>query len=121
MKKILIVEDHESIKELLMETLGGNNYQFLEANNGETAIRICQQDKPDLIVMDIMMPGEIDGLQAMQIIKQDPNAANCPVILVTAKGQRKDKERGCDAGADAYFIKPFSPIELIRKVEELIE
>lgn len=120
MKKILLVEDQESIRELLKETLGGQAYQFFDADSAEQSVEIAKKQKPDLIIMDIMMPGNIDGLQATRMIKQNPETKDCLVILLTAKGQDKDRELGYEAGADEYFIKPFSPLELIKKVEELI-
>ena len=70
--------------------------------------------------MDIMMPGTIDGLDATRIIKKDPELKDCKIILLTAKGQQIDKEKGFEAGADEYFIKPFSPLELIDKVEKVL-
>jgi len=84
------------------------------------AVDIAKAEKPDLIMMDIMMPGDIDGLEATRIIKSDPETKDCIVIILTAKGQETDKEAGFAAGADGYFIKPFSPLELMRKVDEVL-
>lgn len=118
MKKILIVEDQLEIRELVEVTLKSDDYQIHRAESGEKAVAIALTEKPDLIIMDIMMPGPCDGLEATRRIKSDPNTKKCKIILLTAKGQQVDKDIGFKAGADDYFVKPFSPLELIRKVEE---
>ena len=121
MKKILIVDDQAEVRELVEVTLRAGNFKVFQAKSGEEAIQITQTEKPDLIIMDIMMPGDMDGLQATQELKKDPQTRDCRIIILTAKGQETDKEKGFAAGADDYFIKPFSPLELIRKVEEALE
>ena len=120
MKKILIVDDQLEVRELVEVTMRVGDYQILKAKSGEEAIEIVKAEKPDLIIMDIMMPGGMDGLEATRILKNDQETKDCKVIMLTAKGQHVDKEKGMEAGADDYFIKPFSPLELIKKVEELI-
>ncbi len=120
MKKILIVDDLIEIRELIATTLRTEDYQILEAKAGQEAIVITKAEKPDLIIMDIMMPGGMDGLEATHIIKNDPDTKNCKIIVLSGKGQEIDKEKGAEAGADDYFIKPFSPLELIKKVEEIL-
>jgi two-component system alkaline phosphatase synthesis response regulator PhoP len=70
--------------------------------------------------MDIMMPGEMDGLEATRLLKSDPDTKDCPIVMLTAKGQKSDIEKGFAAGAEGYFVKPFSPLELIKKVEEVL-
>ena len=120
MKKILIVDDQEEIRRLVDITLKVEDYQILQAESGEEAIEIVKAEKPDLIIMDIMMPGGIDGLEATRILKNDPETKECLIIMLTAKGQSYEREEGLAAGADDYFAKPFSPLVLIKKVEELI-
>ena len=120
MKKILIVDDQEEIRRLVDITLRVENYQILQAESGEEAIEIVKAEKPDLVIMDIMMPGGIDGLEATRILKNDPETKECLIIMLTAKGQSYEREEGLAAGADDYFAKPFSPLVLIKKVEELI-
>lgn len=120
MKKILIVDDQPEVRELVEVTLRGADVQLFLAESGQEAVRIAKAEKPELIIMDIMMPGEIDGLEATRIIKNDPETSACKIIMLTAKGQRLDIEKGRDAGADGYFTKPFSPIQLIKKVEEFL-
>ena len=120
MKKILIVDDEFEIRRLVDITLGVEDYQILQAESGEEAIEIVKSEKPDLIIMDIMMPGGIDGLEATRILKNDPKTKECPIIMLTAKGQSDERKEGLAAGADDYFAKPFSPLALIKKVEEIL-
>jgi len=120
MKKILVVDDLLEVRELVEVTLQVEDYKIIKAHNGQMAVELAKEEKPDLIIMDIMMPGEIDGLEATRIIKSDPETKNCKVIMLTAKGQEFDKQKGFNAGADDYFVKPFSPLELIRKVEGVL-
>jgi len=120
MKKILIVDDQLEVRELVEATLRVVNYRIFQAKSGEEAIEIARAEKPKLIIMDIMMPGGMDGLKATQVLKNDPETKDCTIVMLTAKGQQADREKGLAAGADDYFSKPFSPLELIRKVEELI-
>jgi len=120
MKKILIVDDHEEIRKLVELTLRVEDYQILQAKNGEDAIKIVKVEKPDLIIMDVVMPGEIDGIEATRILKNDPETKACTIIMLSSKGEEEDVKRGMDVGADDYFTKPFSPLELIRKVEEVL-
>ena len=120
MKKILIVDDQLEVRELVNVTLRSNDFQVFHAENGESAIQVAREEKPDLIIMDIMMPGGMDGLEATRIIKNDPESKDIPVIMLTAKGQDTDLKKGFEVGANGYFVKPFSPLELITKVEEIL-
>ncbi len=120
MKKILIVDDQMEVRRLVEITLRVEDYQILQAESGEKAIEIVKTEKPDLIIMDIMMPGGMNGLEATRILKNDPETKDSIIIMLTAKGQEADRENGFEAGADDYFIKPFSPLELIKKVEEVL-
>ncbi len=121
MKKILIVDDQKEVRELVEITLRADGYQILQAINGRDAIETVEAHKPDLIIMDIMMPGEMDGLEATRILKRNPDTKSIKIIMLTAKGQSADFEDGIKAGADGYFTKPFSPLDLIKKIEEIIE
>ena len=120
MKKILIVDDMAEIRELVNVTLRSVDRRIIEAKNAQEAIDITRAEKPDLIIMDIMMPGVMDGLQATRILKNDSETNNCKIIVLTAKGQKRDIEKGFEAGADDYLIKPFDPLDLIAKVEEVL-
>ena len=121
MKTILIVDDQERIRELVAVTLGDiGDYRILEAKNGEEGVNLARESSPDLILMDVSMPGKYDGFEATRLIKADPDTGRIHVVMLTARGQLADKEKGEQVGADGYFVKPFSPVELIRKVESLL-
>jgi len=96
------------------------DFTIFKAESGEEAVQIAKKEKPDLIIMDIMMPGGMNGLEATRIIRRYPDTSGVKIIMLTAKGQKNDIEQGFEAGADEYFIKPFSPLDLIRKVEEVL-
>ncbi len=120
MKKILMVEDHSDIRKLIRMTLEFEDFEIHEAADGLTGVIKAQALRPDLILMDVMMPGEIDGLQACRRIRADDALKNTPLVLLTARGQAKDREVGMEAGASAYLVKPFSPLELIDLIEKLL-
>jgi two-component system, OmpR family, phosphate regulon response regulator PhoB len=121
MKKILIVDDQIEVRELVQVTLEIGDYQILSAENGQQAIEIAKAEHPDIILLDIMMPGsDIDGIEACRRLKADPATADITIVMLSAKGQENDIETGKIAGADDYFTKPFSPIALIEKVEAVI-
>lgn len=120
MKRILIVDDEEDIRRLVGVTLPKIDCQVLWAGSGEDAVRIAKDEKPDLIMMDISMPGRIDGLEATRLIKNDPATKDCFIIMLTSLGADSDRQKGFEAGADDYFVKPFSPLELLRKVDEIL-
>lgn len=119
-KKILIVDDQPEVRELVEVTLDQSEYSILTAENGEMGVEIATRECPEVIIMDVMMPGGIDGLEATRRIKSDERTKDVKVIVLTAKGQAKDIEMGREAGADDYFVKPFSPLELIQKVDEIL-
>jgi CheY-like chemotaxis protein len=120
-KKILIVDDHERLRMLVLATFKGNDdYHMIEAGSGEDAVQLATSENPDLILMDLMMPGKLDGLEATRILKDNQNTKDIPIVFLTAKGQESDIDQGYQAGANDYIIKPFSPTELIQKVEKLL-
>ena len=121
MKKILIVDEEIRIRRLVEITLAREDYKILQAENGEKAVDITRAERPDLIIMDIMMPGKMDGLEATRVLKNDPATKDCTIIMLTARGQDEDREKGIKAGADDYFTKPFSPLDLVNKVEEVLD
>ncbi len=120
MKKILIADDHSDIRKLIRITIG-NAFEVLEAEDGVTALQIARHQRPALVVLDIMMPGEMDGLQVLDAIRADVTLEDTQVIMVTARGQAKDYEMGMSRGANAYLIKPFSPIQLVNSIKDLVK
>ena len=105
-EKVLVVDDEENVRRLLRSMLG-NKYIVLEAKDGKAAIDIARSQKPDIILMDIMMPN-MDGYTACHTIKRDPATKMIPVIMVTAVGQELNKKLAQEMGADGYITKPFS-------------
>ena len=97
MKKILIVDDQLEVRELVDVTLRVGDYEILKAESGEKGIEIVKAEKPELIIMDVMMPGGMDGLAAVRKIKSDPETKGCKVIMLTAKGQEADRKAGFEA------------------------
>lgn len=119
-RKILIVEDQTDLRKLVRMTLEFGDVEIHEAENGAEGLRLAGELRPDLVLLDVMMPGALDGYQVCQRIKADPRLEGVKVVLLTARGQQTDLEHGRKVGCDAYLVKPFSPLELIDKVEELI-
>lgn len=115
---LLIVDDIAEMRKLLRLTFSDGNYQIFEAPNGKEALNIILKKKPDIILLDIVMPGNIDGLAICDFVKSS-TLKNCRVILLTAKGQKEDFQKGLKAGADIYITKPFSPIALLERVENM--
>jgi CheY-like chemotaxis protein len=120
MKKILIVDDQPTIRRLVEISLRTEDRQILEAESGEQAIELAQAERPDLIIMDLMMPGGMDGFEAVEILKADPVTRDCPVLVLTAKDQKAERERAFEVGARDYLAKPFKLDVLVRKVEGLM-
>jgi two-component system phosphate regulon response regulator PhoB len=121
MKKILIVDDQPAVRELVSVTLEIGPYKILTAENGDEALEIARAELPELMLLDIQMPGgSLDGLDVCRILKGDDQTKDITIIILTAKGQDWDKQAGQDAGANDYFVKPFSPLELMNKVERIL-
>lgn len=112
-KTILIVDDEKPIVDILMYNLKKEGYNLLEANDGETAVEIALRERPDLILLDIMLP-KLDGLSVCRKVK---NSYNVPIIMLSAKGEELDKILGLELGADDYITKPFSVRELVARVK----
>lgn len=118
-RKILIVEDQADLRKLVRMTLEFGDVEIHEAADGATGLHLARELRPDIVLLDVMMPGELDGYQVCERIKTDPALVGVRVVLLTARGQQTDLDQGRKAGCDAYLVKPFSPLELIDKVEEL--
>ncbi|HZQ97214.1 MAG TPA: response regulator [Chloroflexota bacterium] len=118
-RKILLVDDDEMVRELVAATLKGGSYQLLQAGDGGKGLQLAREQHPDLIFLDVNMP-VMDGVSVCQALKGDPTTRDISVIMLTALGQEVDKERARRAGANGYFTKPFSPLTLLRKVDEVL-
>jgi CheY-like chemotaxis protein len=112
MHYILIVDDHADIRRLLSITLG-KQYEIVEADNGAAALYAVRKYHPVAVLLDVMMPGEIDGLQVLDAIKSNAKTKDILVAMLTARGQQSDRDEANCRGADAYFIKPFSPLQVV--------
>ena len=119
MARILVADDDVDIRELVEFKLSTLGHEITAVSDGQAAIEACQAQRPDLAVLDVMMPG-VSGLDAIRAIRADPNLADLPVILLTARAQESDVETGFDSGADDYITKPFSPRELASRVQALL-
>lgn len=111
MPKILIVDDHSDIRRLLTITLG-KEYEIFEAGDGISALEAVRLHHPKIVFLDVMMPGKMDGLQVLEAIKSNPQTHDILVAMITARGQTADSDDASKRGADAYFIKPFSPLQV---------
>jgi two-component system phosphate regulon response regulator PhoB/two-component system alkaline phosphatase synthesis response regulator PhoP len=118
-KIIAIVDDEEDIVDLVAHHLQKENFQVEEFNDGESILSYLKAGRPDLIILDLMLPG-IDGLEVCKIVKRDELTASIPVIMLTAKGTETDKVVGLELGADDYIVKPFSPRELVARIKTIL-
>lgn len=114
--KILLVDDSKTELHVLSELLTKKGYKVRTAENGEEALKRLQEEKPDLILMDVVMPGQ-NGFQLTRAITRDPDFANVPVIICTSKNQETDRVWGMRQGARDYVVKPVNPDELLAKIK----
>jgi DNA-binding response OmpR family regulator len=115
-KRILIVDDEPRYVRLMEANLISDNYEVLKAYNGQQALEIVEDKKPDLVLLDVMMP-VLDGFTTCERIRK---FSTVPIIMVTVKGEEKDRVRGLDLGADDYIVKPFSATELLARVRAVL-
>lgn len=122
-KKILIVDDEAHIRMLIgqtLEELEDEGVEFLTADNGAAALELIQSEKPNLVFLDVMMP-KMNGMDVCQKVKKELAINDVYIILLTAKGQELDRQRGQEVGADVYMTKPFDPEVLLSKAKEVLE
>lgn len=118
-QRILLADDDPDIRALVRYRLQKAGYEVIDAGDGQTALTLAQEHHPDLAVLDVMMPG-MDGFQVTAALRADSKTASIPVILLTARVHAADVERGFAAGADDYIRKPFSPQELLLRVQRAV-
>lgn len=116
--KILVVEDDAIVRELIEFKLAGAGHQILLEADGEAGLATAKAARPDLVILDWMMP-KLTGLEVCEAMRADESIAGIPVLLLTARAQESDVEKGFAAGANDYLLKPFSPRELLSRVEAL--
>jgi len=119
-KKVLIIDDHEEIRELVSVTLRGTEFEVLKASGGRKGIQLAREQKPDVILLDIIMP-EIDGFTVSNFIKQIPDTEDIPIIFLSAKETKEGLNIALKQGAVDYIIKPFSPNDLLTRLRRAIE
>ena len=119
MKTILLADDEAHLRMLVRTTLADPAYRIVEAADGTAALALARQERPDLVVLDWMMPG-LSGIDVAKALRQDPTTAHIPIIMLTAKGQATDQAHGRALDTYAYLIKPFSPLELLETVRAVL-
>lgn len=120
MKKIiLVIEDQPEIRKLICMTMDYDGFEVHEADNGETGLKMVTALRPSVVLLDVMMPGQLDGFQVCERVRANPEIAEIPIVMLTARGQQSDIEAGQRAGCTSYLTKPFSPLQLIETVERL--
>jgi DNA-binding response OmpR family regulator len=118
MTKILIAEDDQDIRELIVIALKFAGYEVISAADGQQAVDLTIEEKPDLIMLDIRMP-RMNGFQALEQIKELREFESTPVVILSAKGQESEIQAGLELGATQYILKPFAPDELIQKIKKI--
>lgn len=118
-KTILIADDEEDLRTIVHMTLEDPKYRIIEATDGEAALALARKEHPDLLILDWMMPN-LSGIDVVKALRQDVSTATMPVIMLMAKDRNRDQEEGLAAGVFVYLIKPFSPLELLEKIKEVI-
>ena len=118
-EKILVVDDEEHIAELISYNLTSNGYKVITANNGNDAVKLAVEEKPNLILLDLMIPGK-DGYDVCKDVRSNSEIRNTPMIMLTAKSEELDKILGLELGADDYITKPFSVRELLARVKAVL-
>ena len=114
---VLIVEDDDLMREVLRVTLGGLDCEIMEARKGKEGLELAALHQPDLVILDVILP-DMDGLKVCRLLRKDERTRGAYIIMLTAK--EEDEARGLEAGADEYWVKPFSPTALLRRVEEVL-
>jgi two-component system alkaline phosphatase synthesis response regulator PhoP len=117
---ILVVDDEPQIVEVVQDYLKQAGFRVLAARDGQTALTMARHERPDLIVLDLMLPGTLDGLDVCRSLRQDPALGDVPVIMLTARTTEADKLIGLELGADDYVTKPFSPREVVARVRAVL-
>jgi two-component system, OmpR family, phosphate regulon response regulator PhoB len=117
---VLLADDDPGLRRLIGTTLGTDDFDLLQATDGEEALTMARRHHPELVLLDVNMP-KLDGFEVCRQLKNEPDTAAIKVVMLTARGAEVDRARGRDVGADDYFIKPFSPVQLLNKVYALLE
>ncbi len=120
MPEVLVIDDEKDIVEAIEYSLVKEGFKVSKAYDGHNGLRLAREKMPDLILLDLMLPG-VNGLEVCKILKKEPKTANLPIIILTAKGGEVDKVLGLELGADDYITKPFSMRELVARVKAILK
>lgn len=120
MKTILIADDEKEVRILVHFTLADSKYRIIESGDGYSALELARIERPDLLVLDRMMP-RMSGLEVALALSQDPSTSNIPIIMLTADGEERDQMQAYKYGISAYMVKPFNPLELRERVRAMLE
>ncbi|WP_415258682.1 response regulator transcription factor [Thauera phenylacetica] len=120
-KIILVIENQPEIRKLICMTMDYDGFEVHESDNGDSGLKMIKALRPGVVLLDVMMPGSIDGFQVCERVRADPEIAHTPIVMLTARGQQSDILTGRRVGCDEYLTKPFSPLQLIEIVERLLE
>ena len=118
-KKVLVIDDEPNIVKVVATRLKANNYEVITAFDGQEGLEVARREKPDLIILDLMLP-KMDGYKVCGLLKSDARFAKIPIIMFTARAQEEDIKLGEEVGADAYITKPFNAQTLLSKIRELL-
>jgi DNA-binding response OmpR family regulator len=119
-RTILIVDDEDDVLDLLQLVFETSGFAVRRAPNGKLAVASAYEDPPDIVLLDVMMP-EMDGWQVLRVLKGDERTRRIPVVMLSARAERRDKMIGLQEGAEGYIAKPFSPTEVVREVQSLLD
>jgi len=119
MQTILIADDEESLRTLIETTLEAPGLRILHACNGNQAVEVARREHPDLILLDWIMPGK-SGIEVAQVLRGEPATADIAILMLTGRNQEQDRQRGLALGIHAYLIKPFSPLQLLECVRDVL-
>jgi len=119
MAKVLIADDQPAMRQLVRLTLESGHFEILEAKDGEAALAVARAEQPDLLFLDWTMPG-MAGVEVCRALREDPATAGIRIVMLTARSQDSDRAHAQEMGADDYITKPFSPIELLEKVRDVL-
>lgn len=119
-KRILVVDDEAMLVDMVRIRLEANGFEVISAGDGQAGLEKAKKEKPDLIILDLMMP-KMDGYKVCALLKKDARYSKIPIIIFTAKVQDDDRKMGEEVGADAYFTKPFEPETLLAKINDLLK
>lgn len=118
-RRVLVADADPGLRRLICVTLGSTDFELLQAADGEDALRIVRQQLPELVLLEVNIP-KLDGFELCRQIRAQPETASIRVFMLTERATDKDQARGRDAGADAYFTKPFSPLQLLNEIYALL-